>query len=81
MALAGRAFLLTAGCVRHTDGLLPACVARVCRVARVSTVARARVAALAVALALLPCLSCPSSVLATPGVERRLCGALRSCRG
>jgi hypothetical protein len=28
MAFAGRAFLLTDGCVRHTDGLLPDCVAR-----------------------------------------------------
>lgn len=32
MAFAGRAFLLTAGCVRHTDGLLPDCVARFTRV-------------------------------------------------
>lgn len=32
MALAGRAFLLAAGCMRHTDGLLPACVAWFTRV-------------------------------------------------
>lgn len=41
MALAGRAFLLTAGCVclcRHM-----AVTARVCRVARVSVVARVRI--------------------------------------